>query len=252
MGEMNPDLMGAASFQPGLDEAVGAKSLQQTIVGLRGLAAITHRHLETVAGVATDGRINRSTAGQLALAHRQIASLDCTILEPLHEPMVGGQRSRYDQQPTRVLVEPMNDTGAGHGYEVGIQVKQRILQSTPSVAGTGVNYQPRRFVYDKKGGILMDHSKRYRLRDGRHFFDQLRVELQFVGGRHGRLPRPGPTVDGQRPALNPALDAASGKIGPKRGRRLVQAPPGEILWYGDGPRDFQPAILACPDSSVNP
>ena len=82
------------------------------------------------------------------------------------ERLVGRRRLGDDQEPGRVLVEPMNDAGApwaAHARSRWRMGEHRRRQRAGRVARTGVHHHADRLVDDEHGVVLEDDRQRDRL-----------------------------------------------------------------------------------------
>ena len=175
MGEMDPDLVGAAGFELAGEEggdglAVPAiENLPRLPMG-DGLApALANRHLLAGMGVTIDRRIN----GPMPAVGRspgegQIAPSQCA-----GAPMVGKLRAerlmrgvvlRGHHQSRRILVEPMYDAGAAHAADAGqtgaAMGDQGVDQCSGLVARGGVHDKSLRLVDDDEVLVLVDDVER--------------------------------------------------------------------------------------------
>ncbi len=113
VGEVDPDLVGAASLQADFYEAKLIDSLQDPIAGYRGPSPRHHRHFLPVDWMSTDGRID-GTFGRIRAAQEKskIQLKHCPCFYLLHEAALGLFSSGYNHEAAGVFVQPVDDARA--------------------------------------------------------------------------------------------------------------------------------------------
>ncbi len=175
MGEMHPDLMGAAGLelagQKRRDRFAVApvKGLLDLPMGNRLAAAFAHRHFLPGKSMPVDRRVDRAA---LAVRH---APYECHVAAPHRAgaAVVGellGQRFvravvlRRHHQPGRVLVEPVHDARALDAADPGkacpAMGDQRVDQRAGLVACGGMHHEAARLVDDDDVVIFIDDIER--------------------------------------------------------------------------------------------
>lgn len=175
MGEMDPDLMGAASFEPASKQsgnrlAVPAVERVPDLPVGNGLAAArAHGHLLARMRVAIDRSVDRALPAVWRAPDKgQIASLQCAgasvVGELCAQRLMRGIVLRGDHQSGRVLVEPMDDAGtadAADTRQAGATVGDQGVNQRPGlVARRGVNHQSLGLVDDDEIFVLVDDVER--------------------------------------------------------------------------------------------
>ena len=113
---------------------------------------------------------------------------------------VARQRARDEQQAARVLVEPVDETGARQHRKLGVAMQQRVLQRARAIAGAGVHDEADGLVDDEQRVVGMDDGERDRLGsrfDGR-FELGLERELLAAFEQQARLGARGPRPSAHR------------------------------------------------------
>ena len=130
------------------------------------------------------------------------------------------QRARDEQQAARVLVEPVDETGARQHRELGIAMQQRVLQRARAIAGTGVDDEPDGLVDDEQRVVGVDDDERDRLGFGRdgHFELGLERELLAAFEQQARLGARGPPT-----VSSPASIQARSRLRENSGNKAAAA-----------------------------
>ena len=76
--------------------------------------------------VAPDGRFHGIRPLDAAMHKRCVLATNRPRLQLAHEIGLRGERPGDDKEPAGVLVETMNDTGAGHGSKRRRMLQQRV------------------------------------------------------------------------------------------------------------------------------
>ena len=189
-GQMDPNLVGPAGFQPaghkarhrrlgffwlsGLADPSGSrptrKALQHLPMGDRLAAALAHRHAVAGFWVAVD-RLVEDAVGAIGRAPNEgeIAPLErfvglAMIGELRRQRLVRAVVLRHHHDAGGVLVEAMDDAGAALAADAGKAVAamgdQRIDQGAGPVAGGGMHDEIAGFVDDDDVVVLVNHAKR--------------------------------------------------------------------------------------------
>jgi hypothetical protein len=178
-GEVDPDLVGAAGFEPALQEArhrVAAGpgvALEHLPVGDGRPATGTDRHFVTGLRVAVDGLVDCSfRARRHAPDECEVGALQrpgAAVIRKLgRELAMGAVGLCHHQQSARVLVEPVHDPRAAHAADSGQAVAavrdQRVDQRTGPVSRGRMHNETARLVEHDDGVVLVDDVERDRLR----------------------------------------------------------------------------------------
>ena len=114
----------------------------------------------------------------MARAYRQIAAMDRMVGELSRQPLMRRIGLGAHQQPGRVLVDPMDDTGPLHPVDprqpAPAMVEQRIDQRTVAVSRRRVDHHPRRLVDDDQMLVL------------EHDFERNVLRLEVEGSERGK------------------------------------------------------------------
>ena len=166
---------------------------------------------------------------------REIAPVDAVLRELRGEPFMGDVGLGDDQQPGRILVDPVDDPRPRHPADAaeppGAMVEQGIDQSAVEIARRGMDDHARRLVDDQQMIVLEDDLERdvlrlvmRRLRLGDGDLDRSPASAFTAGSRTGAPcgPRTAAAAD-QR--LQPL--ARQGRHG--GGQRPVEPPAGGVL-----------------------
>ena len=223
--QVDTNLVGAPRGELHAYVGVGTETLHHTVVR-DGLATIApHRHSQTVGFMSTDGCIYRTAARHHADAYRLVFARDGTRRQLRHQPLVGLGRAGHHHQSARVLVEPVDDTGARQRRQRRVAVQQRVHQGAARIAGPGVHHEARRFVQHEHVGILMAHIDGQVLRHGLHprgFFGHhhhgFAAHHEVLGAWHGAVHR-------DAAGIQPGAKAGAGIIGKGLGEGLIDSTP---------------------------
>src|SRR5690349_988989 len=120
MGEMDPDLVGAAGLQTALQQAgsrlavIAGVGREQVPMGHRLAAALAHRALVARAWVAVERGVDRAPRAERRTPSKgKVAALKTTIFtlagELRRQRLVGMVVLGHHHQATGVLVEPVHD-----------------------------------------------------------------------------------------------------------------------------------------------
>src|SRR5690348_6259325 len=102
-----------------------------------------------------DGSIDLATWTRRTPYQGPIFPLDRTRLQLPYQIGMCFQRLGYNHQPAGVLVQAMDNAGAGNIYESGTMMQQTVQQGARPVSCSGVNHQTCRFIEDDNGFIFM-------------------------------------------------------------------------------------------------
>ena len=153
------------------------------------------------------------------------------------------QRARDEQQPARVLVEPVHEAGARQQRELGIAMQQRVLQRARAIAGAGVHDEADGLVDDEQRVVGVDDRERYRLGPRFDCGFELGLERELLAAlqQHARFGFA--ASDRQRPGVDPGAQPAPRELRQQRGGRLIEAATGEL--GGDRQAFFDAAHGTC-------
>ena len=234
-GQVHADLVRAPGFEAALHERGGAEALEDVDVRARGLAGRDDGHLGALRRVASDRRVDRRRARQVAEDDRDVLPLDAARRQLPDEVDLRGLRLRDDDEPARVLVEAVHDARARQRGQRGRVMQQRVLQRAVAVAGARMHDEAGGLVEDEERVVLVDDRERDRLcghagvRRGRHFDDGHRfAAVQLVArGHHDRR------ADHDLAGLDPALEAIARMLRQQLRQRLVEPRPGQRGGHGE-------------------
>jgi hypothetical protein len=195
-GQMHPNLVGAAGFQPAGQEArhrrfglfrvpgpadtpgpgLARIALQHLPMG-DGLApALAHRHALAGLGVTVDRLVDGAVGavgrppdeGEIAPLER-LASL-AMVGELRRQRLVGAVVLRHHHHAGGVLVEPVHDAGAALAADarkaIAAMGDQRIDQGAGPIAGGGMNDEVAGFVDHDDVVVFVNHAERNGLGGG--------------------------------------------------------------------------------------
>ena len=201
----------------------------------RALAAVAFddRDLLAVGRRAGERRVDRAFARlRDSVDDREIAPVDRMGGELLGQALVRDVGLCDDQQPRRILVDPVDDAGPGDAADArqraAAMVEQRVDQRSVEIAGRRMNDQARRLVDDQQMLVLEDDLQRNVLR--------FVVRRRRLGDRNAQaLRRPRTLVAGSRTGLPAGFHGAASDQGLQPfaregrdggGERAVKAPAG--------------------------
>ncbi len=182
MGHVDPDLMRATGLQPAFQqrrdsrfaaaaaEAFGDGEMRHRMACIR--VAGSHDAAPRAVRGAAERRVDRAPGAlRRPPDQRRIGALQAAAA-----PMVGkgaregamrGVGLRRDDQPARILVEPVHDARPPHAADprqaVAAMVDQRVDQRSGPVAGAGMHDEAGRLVDDDQVLVLEDDCERDRL-----------------------------------------------------------------------------------------
>ena len=170
-----------------------------------------------------DRGIDGAPGGHHANADGLVLTIHLVPGDRLRQPRVRERSAGDDQQPARILVEPMDNARPRQQGEVGVVVQECVLERRPGVAGAGMHDQAGRLIEHDHGLVLVDDLEVDGL--GRHLNLGL---LERLDAHHFPAPDQVPgarldAVDKHPPGLDPVLQPGSGEVGEQDGQRLVQA-----------------------------
>ena len=119
--------------------AQAREHMQYPVMGDRLPAIAAHRHSGALTAMAADRLINRPASCHDTGAHRGIVALNLARSDCAHERGMCLRCACNDQQPARVLVQPMHQSGARYQRQFAIEGQQRILQRVGCIARTGMH-----------------------------------------------------------------------------------------------------------------
>ena len=137
------------------------------------------------------------------------------------ERRVARQRARDEQQAARILVEPMDETGARQHRKLRVAMQQRVLQRARAIAGTGMDDEPDGLVDDEQRVIGVNDVERDRLglrRDGRF---ELGLERELLPAFEQQARLGTVASDRELARIDPSAQPAPRELGQQGGRRLV-------------------------------
>ena len=237
-GKVDTNLMGP----PGLEHDPQQRGVRQQALDLemrpRGPGLIRlDRHLQPVARVATDRRIDRARAGgNVTVDQRE-------VLAP--QPPRGKQRLQApvdrialgdDEQPGGVAVEPVDDPGPDGVLPTGRAPRERLRQRPGDVAPGGVDDDSRRLVDDQQAVVLVGDPEINALDDRPDPSGAREPDLDELAGPDHVPLGPALPVHQHIVCVDQALGAGAGAEW--RCQESVQALPGGLL----GDRQLDPSI----------
>ena len=177
---VDADLMRAAGFQP--QRRVGKRTVifQYRIVRhCRTGMPVGHAHLLAVLFAAADGRADRPLRlPQMPVQHSSVFSSEGMSLDLLCQGMMRGVRLGDDQEPARILVDPVHDAGTHIAVDAGkapaAVMQQGVDQRPVRVPRRRMHNHPARLVDHKKVLVLETHVQRDILR---RRFDRTKLRL---------------------------------------------------------------------------
>ncbi len=180
MRQMHPDLVGTSGLQLRQHLGVGAEALDDPKMCHRRTPIRAHRHLGAGGTVPADRLINGAAPGEYPQAHRDVAALDFAGRQRLDQGVMGLNGAGHDHQAARILVQPMDQSGARHQGQARIESQQGILQGVPRIAGAGVHHHAGRFVDDAQRLVLIHDLHGQRLGRNRRFGLDLRLDAHLL------------------------------------------------------------------------
>ena len=156
VGHVHADLVGTPGFQLDPDMGVATETFQYAVMGDRRLAGMGHCLFGTDGRMTADGLIHLASTGHDATGNGFVLAKGGLFLQLIHQRRVRLQGLGDDQQPGGVLVDAMDDTGAGQRGQIRAVVQQRIEQRAVRIAGTGMHHQPHRLVDHQQMVVLVD------------------------------------------------------------------------------------------------
>ena len=237
MGEMNPDLMGAAGLQAAFDQGsqrprIGPEYLQHPVTRARQLAAASQdRHPlaveRTASDLAFDDPVGRA---RHAPDHRIVSTLDRVVGELLGQAGHGALGFGGDEKARCVFVQPVNDAGPGFAADahqaVAAMGDQGIDQSAIRIAGGGMNHQSRGLFDHDEVLVLIDHIEwnilaaraRFRCRGDKDLKNVTPFD-PVIGVFYRR------TIAGDAAFAQQLLDAGPGQVTKRTGQDTVKTMP---------------------------
>jgi hypothetical protein len=222
MAQMDPNLVGSASFEAAFDQGRQArkiKAFHNPVMGYGWRARGADRHLLAIDGGATEwGRNHPLATGRLSPDHRLIGALEPTVAtvrgKKLAQAFMGRVGFGDDEKTGGVLVKAMDDArpadAADAGKAVAAMGNQRIDQRSRMVAGGWMNDEASGLVDDDEIGILIGNGEAYRLGAGRGIA-RFRHRQRNLRGRFDPEARLhyGPPVHLHAPRKDQALNAGA-------------------------------------------
>src|SRR5207302_9640456 len=126
MLEVHADLVRAAGLEAAFDERSAPETLEHLVGGTRRLAAVRDGHTGSRPDVAAYRRIDGAARWRVALHQRDVDPRHAALGELPHEVDLRLDRLRHLQEPARVLVVALHDTGARHAGERRRMREQRV------------------------------------------------------------------------------------------------------------------------------
>ena len=125
--------------------------------------------------MTADRRIHRAAGDRAAVHDGKIFSFDLACLKRPNQFRARSLSECHHQQPARVLIQTMHNTGARQSGYLRKPMQQSIRQCPGGVPGAGMHYPPCRLIDHRYIRVLINHWDGYRLRQpvqnrqGRHF-----------------------------------------------------------------------------------
>ena len=161
---MDPHLVGPSRFEPAFDKRRLPQRADNSVVRHRPFAAlILHdRDLLAVCGGAGERGVDcPGGRNRQARDDRQIAPLDAVRRELRGQPFMGDVGLGDDQQPGRILVDPVHDPRPRHPADAakppGAMVEQGVDQRAVEIARRRMDDHPGRLVDDQQM-LVLEHD----------------------------------------------------------------------------------------------
>ena len=198
-GEVDPDLVGAASVEVTAQKRMGSLSLDDLVTGPREAAARDYGHPLALLRVTADRPFELSRVVLHAALHdREVRPAERAVLELGRQRPVALVIARDHDQPGRALVEPVDHARARRSTDRGplsTSAEQGVHQRPRVMPRRGVNHHPRRLVDDDEVGVLVDDFERDLLCCGLEDESLGDLEVDDVPGSYGVGGRGGMTVE---------------------------------------------------------
>ena len=186
-GHVHADLVRPARLEPAFDQRCVAQDFETRANGLRRVFRARLRRSKSSCGSSKSGRAERRPCPSVAFGtpvdDREIAPLDAVRGELPGEPLMSDVGLGDDQQPRRVLVDPVDDARPGNAADprkaAAAMMQQRVDQSAVRIARRRMDDQPGGLVDDQQMLILEDNPQR----------DVLRFVVRGRGLRNGEQER---------------------------------------------------------------
>ena len=141
------------------------------------------RHALAVAQVPSDRRVyGARVLRQVAAEQRDVGAVDVAPLHGRDEAPVGLVAARHDQQPGRVLVEPVDDAGAHLVSAAGALGDEPLRERAVLVPRRRVHHHARRLVDDEQPVVLVDDGVGDVLRRQDHLGRRRSLPHHFLAG----------------------------------------------------------------------
>ena len=111
MRQVHADLVGAPGLKLDAHEGMRAQALENAKMRDRGAPIGAHGHAGALASVPADRLIDRAAARHDARTERHVPAANLPGRERRHQRRVRLGCARHEQEPARILVEPVHDPG---------------------------------------------------------------------------------------------------------------------------------------------
>jgi hypothetical protein len=178
--------------------------------------------------MASDRLVDCATCSHDAGAQSDVVPFDFPLGNCRNERGMDLRSPCYDQQPARVLIEPMHDSRSWHNAQLRIESEQRILQRVRRIPRARMHDQPRWLVEDEQRAILEHDVERYFLRLYLPIGLDASLDADLLSANDLVPPSKLPTIDLDGPALDPTLQSGPGILGQQPRERLIEPQPGQL------------------------
>ncbi len=106
--------------------AVALITLQYRIMGARLFAIWPHGHFGALSLMATNGLVDHPTTGHNPRHNSFVLALDSSRLQLSYQVCMGLQCLGHYHQACGVFIQPVNNTGAGHGFKLRTVIEKPV------------------------------------------------------------------------------------------------------------------------------